>query len=93
MVYCGQTCLQRLSALIMEDIQAHLQEVFTPAWLGVPPPEIPPTQPSSQISVVIATITDYMTDLKTFLVPFWANRVRYSSFSILVLCYCHNFCF
>lgn len=76
MVHCGQTCLQRLSALIMEDINNNLQEVFTPAWVGNPPPETPPTQPSSQISIVIATVSDYMTDLRTFLVPFWANRVR-----------------
>mmetsp|Transcript_2780 Transcript_2780/g.4185 ORF Transcript_2780/g.4185 Transcript_2780/m.4185 type:complete len:1583 (-) Transcript_2780:264-5012(-) len=66
--YTTLTCLRRISALIMEDIDEPLQEIFTPTWLGTPPPTEPPVNPSSQISVAIATINDYLNDLKQFVV-------------------------
>ncbi len=84
---CGQACLRRISALIMDDMADNMQEIFTNSWLGDPPPEEPPTEPSEQISVALATISDYLVDLNEFLVPFWSSRLVDFVLEVLVTKY------
>lgn len=87
LIMCGQACLRRLSTLVMEDMSENMQEIFTPAWLGDPPPEEPPSEPSGQISVALATISDYLADLNEFLVPFWSSRLVDFLLEVLVTKY------
>lgn len=87
LISCGQACLRRLSTLVMEDMSENMQEIFTLAWLGDPPPVEPPTKPSSQISVALATISDYLADLNEFLVPFWSSRLVDFLLEVLVTKY------
>lgn len=49
LVKCGQTCLNRLTTLVMLDVHELLDAVFMPDWLE-----------GNQISVCINTISDYM---------------------------------
>lgn len=87
LISCGQACLRRLSTLVMEDMSENMQEIFTVAWLGDPPPEEPPTEASEQISVALATISDYLADLNEFLVPFWSSRLVDFLMEVLVTKY------
>ena len=87
LISCGQACLRRLSTLVMEDMSENMQEIFTAAWLGDPPPVEPPTEASEQISVALATISDYLADLNEYLVPFWSSRLVDFLLEVLVTKY------
>jgi hypothetical protein len=66
LVQCGQICLRRLSALVMNDIKDRLENVFTEEWLS---------EDADNVKVAIATASDYLSDLKVYLVPFWSGRM------------------
>lgn len=73
------TCLNRVSALVLDDVKEPLKGVFTSQWAN----------PSADnIEVAVATVADYLNDLKDFLVPFWTPRLPPIILEGLVTRYC-----
>jgi len=82
LVKCGQTCLNRLTSVVMFDVHELLDAVFMPDWLE-----------GNQICICINTISDYMRDLLEFLVPFWAEKLVHTLLEAVVLGYTRNIVF
>jgi hypothetical protein len=82
LVWCGETCLSRLIAMIISDVNDHLNQVFTEKWLH-----------GSSINVVIATICDYSNDFEKYLLPFWLDRFFVQLLETIVLRYAYALIF
>lgn len=82
LVECGQQCLARLTAVVMEDIEEPLAEVFTSDWLD-----------GKQVDVAIATIDDYMNDFQTFLMTFWVPRFTANMLEAIIIRYARSVVF
>jgi hypothetical protein len=82
LVNCGQACLKRLSRMVMQDIQALLDEVFQEDWIE-----------GNQMHVATATIVDYMNDFEEFLVKFWSNKFLDTILEEMVVSYTRSLLF
>jgi hypothetical protein len=68
LIGCGNVCLKKIVALVMNDCEELLDKVFVPDWIDVEPKDSP-------VAVAVATIGDYLNDLKTNLMSFWCDKL------------------
>lgn len=82
LINCGQACLKRLASLVMSDVSALLDAVFTEEWLE-----------GNQMHVATATISDYMNDFEEYLVAFWADKFIHTILEEVILTYTRSVIF
>ena len=83
LIECGKECLNRLTGMVIGDLEATVSEIFTQEWLS---PD------GSQMKIIIATTSDYIQDFQTLLSNFWFEKLRitmgrnFDSIDILHVC-------
>lgn len=77
LISCGQTCLKKLAAILMQDVQEVLDKVMTLEWL----------EEGGQAQVASATISDYLNDLDEYLMPFWSKKFNYFLLESVIITY------
>lgn len=77
LVEIGESCLTKLSSIAFDDTKKSLERVFTNQWLSA----------KDDMNVVIATLDDYLRDYRTFLMPYWSEKMTTTFLDELVLKY------
>lgn len=86
LVSCGQSCLNRLSDIVLKELSIEMDKIFTEAWLSNED-EVPP------IETVIATVKDYLEDLGKCFVPFWTKKFVHTLLESLTIAYTRQIIF
>lgn len=82
LVECGQCCLKKLSDLVMNDLEEHMDQVFMEDWLE-----------GEQMKIAIATLEDYLQDMNQYLMPFWSQKIVDTMLEAIVLRYTSSILF